>query len=176
MAVIEQKPQVNGVRIINKKSTTPGAVPTLATSQDLNLLSINDIYEAELYFNAPDKKVYTILDNTVIDLTGSGGGGAPVENTAYLDLTTSGTALVSGTAYVLKNSAAGALTVSLPNPSTNADFVRVRILDSTSNIKINAGFYQIVSLAGNTGNVLTLVNNESALLKYNSDLQKWIQF
>lgn len=58
-------------RIIEKISTIPGTLPTIAPSFDHTdgTWSATDIYEGELFVNVADEKVYTRCGTTIVELT-----------------------------------------------------------------------------------------------------------
>lgn len=66
-------------RMINKISTVPGAVPTVAPSFDHTdgTWTELDIYEGELFYNVADEKLFTRFGMTIMELTTAGGGGSP---------------------------------------------------------------------------------------------------
>lgn len=72
-------------RRVEKRTTTPGLVPTVAPSTDHSdgSWSIADIYPGELYLNLPDKKLYS-SDGTVVFEIGSGVGGGAGAQTSWL--------------------------------------------------------------------------------------------
>ena len=59
-------------RQIQKRSTVPGALPTVPPSNNHldGSWTVNDIYECELFFNIPDNKVFTRFGVTIIELSG----------------------------------------------------------------------------------------------------------
>jgi len=61
-------------RQIQKRSTVPGALPTVPPSNNHldGSWTVNDIYECELFFNIPDNKVYTRFGVTIVELMSPG--------------------------------------------------------------------------------------------------------
>ena len=66
---------IQGSRMVQKYSTITGVVPTIPTSSDHTdgtWTGTTDIYEGEFFMNIADKKVFTRLNNTIIELGYSG--------------------------------------------------------------------------------------------------------
>lgn len=59
-------------RIIHKRSTTAGVVPTVPSVDDLNTFNGTDIFIGELFWNAADHKLYTRSLSGITQLTGLG--------------------------------------------------------------------------------------------------------
>jgi len=72
--------QIQNIRRIEKRTFSPGVVPTLAPSLDHTdgTWPSTAIYSGELFINLADKKLYTSDGASVFELTGAGGGGGTI--------------------------------------------------------------------------------------------------
>lgn len=64
-------------KMVQKRSTVPAELPTVAPSDDHTDGSWNDtdIYSAEFFINEADKKIYIRIDGSIIELAPTTGGG-----------------------------------------------------------------------------------------------------
>jgi len=76
-------------KIVHKTSSIAGVVPTIytGTTQDHTLSDWKDtdIYNAELFFNLADKKVFTRLNSSIVQIYPSLSGDAGTEDVRYFD-------------------------------------------------------------------------------------------
>lgn len=60
-------------RVILKRTNAPGATPSVPTYSTIENFIPTDIFEGELFYNIPDKKLYTRSDDEIVLLTSAGG-------------------------------------------------------------------------------------------------------
>lgn len=135
-------------RIIVKRTNSPGATPSVPTYSTIENFISTDIFEGELFYNIPDKKLYTRSDDEIVLLT----QGGPQITRETLITTTGGTNSI--------------FEIDVPDNSTVTLDVNIQGLDSTFEYAYNSKLFGTFL---KTGATLSRISRHGDFIRENSN-------
>ena len=161
-------------RQIQKRSTVPGAVPTVAPSNNHldGTWGVNDIYEGELFINIPDQKIFMRCATTIVDITATIAG----ITTASNGLTLSGSDVKLGGTLTANTAINGAFNFNIGNvtpiTSFNVTSSGTISLTNLSNSQVSLGLNLTLISVGAKVQIISQTNTEistGGVLRVNID-------